>query len=314
MNNDFNKIYKEKNSGRLKGIKNFLSRYYFILILIFLEIFIYFIPPFENKIMLKFIRYIIGILIIIIMFVIIIIKVFKKEKVDFNYHYKKNYIEYFLENYGTKIFDCLSYQTFSYEKEPMLNENRIVDESYFTASGKIGENNFSMTADDNYVIRKTLNNDDLFNQEKRFLTSGITVTINTITKVSSCIKYVGLNHFENKYETFINNGEKIKINHKKLKTMYKVYGRYDTLPIGGIKGDFADVLCKITSKLTKIPFFPPDIKITVDQNEIVIFVGIASMFNDFLPLKVKDKMYYKKFLYIRKLCEIFIMQFSKYYK
>ncbi len=131
-----------------------------------------------------------------------------------------------------------------------------------------------------------------------------------LTNIKGNIKYVSLNNFDNVYSPFVNNGKKVKITDKKLKSFYKVYGDETVIYPGMLHGEFTDILCQISKRLSKVPLFPPDIKIEVNQNGITIFVGMLSMFNDLLPHKIKTKMYYKKFIYIKKLCELLVMRFK----
>lgn len=303
---EFNNLYKKinNNSGYQKNV--FGPTFLIMIIIILLYYFLIYKSVIPNTI----IGNVVGIIIIVLLVIInifLVRKKYKSNKSFIGFKYALNYMDYFLKNYATRIFDDFNYNIAVDDGDKSyLQRDKSYNEVFFTANAVVNNQTINISANKEYIIR----NDYLSGYDKRTLKQGIVIDINMSTNFLGNVKYVSFNNYDNVYAPFVDNGDKIKLSDKNLKKFYKIYGKEEFINQGMISGEFADLLCKISKKLTKIPFMPPDIKIEVNENGIKIFVGLLSMFNDILPNKIKTKLYYKKFIYIKKLCELLIIRFK----
>jgi len=306
MKKEFNKLYNELKKEN-KDKTNYFFKLFLIVVIIIL---FYYLLIYKSIIPNTIIGNIFSIIIIVSLLVINVILTKKKYKSDKNFigfKYSFNYMRYFLENYMVRIFDKFNYSIITDDgSKTYLQRDKIYEEVFFTSTFAINNQNINMVASKDYSIKNDYSN----GYDKRTFKQGIVININMPTNFYGEIKYVSFNNFDNVYAPFVNNGNKVKLNDKNLKKFYKVYGEDLSIRQDMISGEFAELLCKISKKLSKIPFMPPDIKIEINENGIKIFIGLLSMFNDILPDKIKTFLYYKKFIYIRKLCELLIIRFK----
>ena len=257
----------------------------------------------------KIISYIINFLIIILL-IVLSIKIRKgfntRDMKLNNYKYVKMYMNYFLSNYATSIFNNFNYTVLDDIKDEKYYKNleRVTD-YYFDSSGYIKEHKFSLVGVKKYTIYPQDYEEAPYTYTQFINKKGLVMKIDCQTIISGNLEL--LPHR-------VHRGNKLKINNKKLKKLFTLHSDSDLSYLFNdemFTNNFIEIINKITPYYTSLTrMYYPDVQITIKNDQIIIYMGLSSMFNDLKSFKKKTKMYYEKFCNLNSLAMLLIQKFE----
>lgn len=257
----------------------------------------------------KIISYITDFLIVILL-IILSIKIRRgfniRDMKSNNYKYVKMYMNYFLSNYATAIFNNFNYSVLDDIKDDKYYKDfeRVTD-YYFNSSGYINEHKFSLVGVKKYTISPIDEEDYPYTYTQFINKKGLVMKIDCQTIISGTLELLPRG---------INRKNKLKINNKKLKKLFTFYSDRDLSYLFNdevFANNFIEIINKITPYYTSLTrMYYPDVQITIKNDQIIIYMGLSSMFNDLKPFKKKTKMYYEKFCNLNSLAMLLIQKFE----